>query len=130
MEENDFKYRKLIVWQKAVDFSTLVYEVVKRLPNEERYALGDQLRRAVVSIASNIAEGCGRASNRDYGHFLSIARGSVYETMTQLEMAKRLGYIDDLTPYEIVAKEIAKMLTALMKKYLNIQSSTSTSYFN
>lgn len=130
MEENDFKYRKLIVWQKAMDFSALVYEAVKRLPNEERYALGDQLRRAVVSIASNIAEGCGRASNRDYGHFLSIARGSVYETMTQLEMAKRLGYIDDLTPYEIVAKEIAKMLTALMKKYLNIQSSTSTSYFN
>ena len=62
--------------------------------------------------------------------FCRLLEGVFYETMTQLEMAKRLGYIDDLTPYEIVAKEIAKMLTALMKKYLNIQSSTSTSYFN
>ena len=130
MEDQDFKYRNLIVWQKAMDFSDLVYKAVGQFPSEERFALGDQLRRAVVSIASNIAEGCGRASNRDYGHFLSIARGSVYETMTQLEMAKRLRYIDDISPYEALAKEIAKMLTALMKKYLNVHSSTSTSHFN
>ena len=115
MEERDFSYRNLIVWQKAMAFSQLVYSLVRSFPAEERFALSDQIRRAVVSIASNIAEGCGRASNRDYAHFLSIARGSLYETMTQLEMARAFGYIDSLSEVELSAKEIARMLGALMK---------------
>ena len=130
MEERDFSYRNLIVWQKAMAFSQLVYSLVRSFPAEERFALSDQIRRAVVSIASNIAEGCGRASNRDYAHFLSIARGSLYETMTQLEMARAFGYIDSLSEVELSAKEIARMLGALMKKYGAIHSSTSTSYFD
>ena len=125
MEERDFSYRNLIVWQKAMAFSQLVYSLVRSFPAEERFALSDQIRRAVVSIASNIAEGCGRASNRDYAHFLSIARGSLYETMTQLEMARAFGYIDSLSEVELSAKEIARMLVALMKKYGAIHSSTS-----
>jgi len=110
-------YRNLIVWQKAMDFSLLVYSVVRQFPSDERYALSDQVRRAVVSIASNIAEGCGRASNKDYAHFLAIARGSLYETMTQLEMAFKLGYIGTLDELESAAEEIGKMLGSLLKKY-------------
>ena len=87
----DFGYRNLIVWQKAKTLVKLVYAEVKNFPVEERYALGDQIRRAVVTIPSNIAEGNGRTSNKDYAHFLSIARGSLYETLTQLEIAKDLG---------------------------------------
>ena len=83
MDDSDFQYRKLIAWQKAMWFAKAVYALINQFPATEKYALSDQVRRAVVSIPSNIAEGCGRVSNRDYAHFLSIARGSLYETMTQ-----------------------------------------------
>lgn len=91
--EESFLYKRLKVWQKAMAFVIDVYKLVKGFPAEERYALGDQVRRAVVSIPSNIAEGCGRSSDKDYAHFIAIARGSLYETMTQLEVAEKLGYI-------------------------------------
>ena len=128
-----FSYRKLIVWQKAMQLTEIVYEALKKFPPEERYALSDQLRRAVVSIASNIAEGAGRASNKDYAHFISIARGSVYETMTQLETAVRIGYItstDLISKFEPLAAEIVRMLGSMLKKYGAIRCSTSTSDFD
>jgi len=130
MSEQNFGYRKLIVWQKAMAFSKTVYALVRQFPVDERFALSDQVRRAVVSIASNIAEGCGRASNKDYAHFLAIARGSLYETMTQLEMAQSLGYIEDLSEIEPLAEEIGRMLGSLLKKYGAIHSSTSTVDFD
>ena len=129
MESKTFGYRNLIVWQKAEQLVKLVYAEVKRLPAEERYALGDQIRRAVVSIPSNIAEGSGRASNRDYGHFLSIARGSLYETINQLEIAQDLGYATLTKDIEALAAEVGRMLTSLMKKY-NVHSTTTTSDYN
>lgn len=89
----DFLFKDLVVWQRAMQFAKLVYGLVKQLPVEERYALADQLRRAAASVPSNIAEGNGRAGNKDYAHFLAIARGSLYETITQLELAKELGYV-------------------------------------
>ena len=95
MDDEDFIFKKLIVWKKAMDFMQGVYGLVKRFPPEERYALSDQVRRAVVSIPSNIAEGAGRASNKDYAHFIAIARGSLFETMTQLEAAVRFGYLKE-----------------------------------
>lgn len=113
----DFGYRNLIVWQKAKILVGLVYAEVKKLPAEERYALGDQIRRAVVSVPSNIAEGNGRASNREYANFLSIARGSLYETMTQLEIAQDLGYVALTPEIEQLAKAIARMLGAMIKKF-------------
>ena len=81
MEESNFK--KLIVWQKAMDLVDEVYALQRGFPKSEIFGLGDQLRRAVVSIPSNIAEGNGRTSPKELVHFLSIARGSVYEVVTQ-----------------------------------------------
>ena len=126
MSNADFIYRNLIVWQKAMAFSKLVYSLVRGFPDVERFALTDQVRRAVVSIASNIAEGCGRSSNRDYAHFLSIARGSLYEVMTQLELAQSLGYIDSIDEAEMLAAEISRMLTSLIKKYIPLSNSNSS----
>ena len=105
--------------------SKAVYKLIDQLPATEKYALSDQVRRAVVSVPSNIAEGCGRASNRDYAHFLAIARGSLYETMTQLELAQSLGFIDTIKDVEELASEISRMLTSLMKKYIPLSNSNS-----
>ena len=125
MGMEEFGYRTLIVWQKAKRLVGLVYAEVKKLPVEERYALGDQIRRAVVSIPSNIAEGNGRASNKDYANFLSIARGSLYETMTQLEIVQDLGYAALTPEIEQLAKDIARMLGAMIKKFSAPRSSPS-----
>jgi len=112
-----FIFKNLLVWQKAVELTKLVYGLVRQLPAEERYALADQLRRAVVSIPSNIAEGNGRASNKDYAHFLTIARGSLFETVTQLELAKQLGYARDYDSVLPLAEEIGRMLTSMLRKF-------------
>lgn len=125
MDDKDFLFKNLIVWQKSMQFSRMVYDLVRQFPECERYALSDQVRRAVVSIASNIAEGSGRAGNRDYGHFLAIARGSLYETITQLEMARSFGYIENYLEAEVLAKEISRMLTTLIKKYIPLSNSNS-----
>ena len=120
-----FFYEELVVWQKAMELVRLVYQATRRFPVDERFALTDQLRRAVVSIPSNIAEGNGRGSNKDYAHFLSIARGSLYETMTQLRIAKDLGYLDDYSQSEDIAAEVGRMLGAMLKKYGSIHCSPS-----
>ena len=108
-------YKELKVWQKAMDLTVEVYKLVKLLPKEETYALSDQMRRAVVSIPSSIAEGQGRNSDKEFIQFLSIARGSLWELETQIEICLRIGYIDQsLTTniYNLIA-EISKMLNAL-----------------
>ena len=125
MDDKDFSYRSLIVWQKAMQFAKIVYVVIDTFPPAEKFALSDQIRRAVVSIPSNIAEGNGRGSNKDYAHFLSIARGSLYETMTQLRIAKDLGYLDDYSQFEDIAAEVGRMLGAMLKKYGSIHCSPS-----
>ena len=125
MEDKDFSYRNLIVWQKSMQFTKVVYSLVKLIPEIEKYALSDQIRRAVASIPSNIAGGCGRATDRHYAHFLSIARGSLYETMTQLELAQSLGYVGSINDAERLAIEISRMLTSLMKKYIPLSNSNS-----
>ena len=111
-------YKELIVWQKSMEFVDWVYAMLKTFPREENYRLCDQLARAVVSIPSNIAEGNGRNSKSDFARFLSIARGSLYETMTQLEIAKCQGYINDLTQAEEYANSIRKMLNSLITKLI------------
>ena len=101
-------YRDLEVWKKSMTLCEKVYSYVRMFPQEEKFALGDQLRRAVVSIPSNIAEGNGRLSQADYSHFLGIARGSLHEVCTQLELAERFGYIT-------VDHETKELTTAIAK---------------
>ena len=127
---DDFIYKRLIVWQKAMVFWKLVYAEVKKFPVEERYALSDQVRRAAVSVASNIAEGAGRASNKDYAHFIAIARGSLFEAMTQLEGAEMLGYRVISDEIKDIASEISRMLTTMLKKFDAIHCPTPTSHSN
>ena len=112
----DARYKELIVWQKAMTLVDWVYEAMRAFPKDERFRLCDQLARAVVSIPSNIAEGCGRGSRQDYAHFLTIARGFLFETMTQLEIARRQGYLDDLSDVEALSDEIRRMLNSLIAK--------------
>lgn len=110
-------FKELVVWQKAMELVRLVYQVCNAFPSNERYALTDQLRRAVVSVPSNIAEGNGRAGNKDYAHFLSIARGSLYETITQLQVAQDLGYVGCLPEIDALTAELGRMLTSMLRKY-------------
>lgn len=112
-----FTYRKLLVYQRSKDFVKQVYCLLKLFPKEEQYALCDQLRRASISIASNIAEGMGRTSLREQVHFIEIAYGSLNEVMCQLELSEELGYITikDLQNLEVQYEEIARMLSGLRK---------------
>ena len=75
-------YQDLKVWQKAIDLTTVIYQLVKHLPNDERYAISDQMRRAVVSVPSNIAEGRGRGTNKEFVRYLLMSRGSLWELST------------------------------------------------
>jgi four helix bundle protein len=88
------RYRELKVWQEAVSLAFEIAECVRNFPSGERYGISDQLKRAAVSVASNIAEGAGRNSAIDFKRFLSIANGSLFEVDTQLEICLRLGLID------------------------------------
>lgn len=108
-------YKQLKVWQKAIDLTVEVYKIVKYLPKEETYVLSDQMRRAVVSIPSNIAEGQGRNSRKEFQNFLSIARGSLWELGTQIEICERLGFLNkpQTTKVHELTMEIGKMLNAL-----------------
>ena len=111
-------YKELKVWQKAMDLTDAVYDITKQLPKEETYALSDQLRRAVVSIPSNIAEGSGRNTTKDYVNFLGIARGSLFEVDTQLLTCKRRNFITE-EEYQKLSNEICevgRMLKGLINK--------------
>ena len=108
-------YEELIVWQKAMLLAKLVYGIQKQLPKEEVYGLGDQMRRAVVSIPSNIAEGFGRESDKEFKHFLSVARGSLFEVKTQLQLAENLEYLEITEDIVALIDEVGKLLNALMR---------------
>ena len=111
-------YKDLIVWQKAIALSIEIYRLVKLLPKFETYGLADQMRRAVVSIPSNIAEGKGRNSAREFVHFLSIARGSQKELETQIYLCTQLEYFtdEDASVAFNLCEEVGKMLNALIIK--------------
>jgi four helix bundle protein len=109
-------YHDLKVWKLSMALCEDVYALLRQFPTEERYALCDQLRRAVVSIPSNIAEGNGRDSKAEYIRFLSIARGSAFEVQTQLELASRFGYIQLSSTMIDTIDRISKMLYSLMKR--------------
>ena len=118
MKSSDF--RELKVWQKAMELTVEIYSIVKLLPREENYALSDQMRRAVVSIPSNIAEGQGRDTMKEFNRFLSVARGSLRELSTQLEICVRVNYLDEPQTVKATSliEEIDKMLNALSKSLI------------
>jgi len=109
------EYKKLDVWNLSVDLAVDIYQVVSSFPKSETYGLVDQIKRCSVSIASNIAEGSGRATKKDYAHFLSISNGSACELETQLIIAKRVGFLqgEKLDELSATILRISKMLTKL-----------------
>ena len=117
-------YKDLIVWQKSMDLVMMIYQATKVFPKEELYGLTSQLRRAVVSVPSNIAEGHARKSTAEFKNFLSIARGSLAEGETQILIAQRLGYINHQQVDDILSLlvEINKMLNSLINKLIPILS--------
>ncbi len=108
-------YRELIAWQKAMDLTEAVYHVTKGFPREEAYGLTSQLRRAAVSVPSNIAEGQGRRSGKEFVHFLGVAYGSLQEVETQLILARRLGYCSDVQEAAVLKRtaEVGKLINGL-----------------
>ncbi|MEE0927863.1 MAG: four helix bundle protein [Acutalibacteraceae bacterium] len=111
-------YEDLVVWQRAMDLVEETYRLVKLLPREEDYVLASQMRRAAVSIPSNIAEGQSRHTTKEFLNFLSIANGSKSELKTQLQICVRLGYVtaEQTEKATSLLEEISKMLYALMIK--------------
>tara|TARA_R110001599_G_scaffold40556_4_gene123160 strand:+ start:106 stop:465 length:360 start_codon:yes stop_codon:yes gene_type:complete len=110
------KYQKLLVWQEAMDLVVGVYRITERLPATERFGLCQQLRRAAVSIPSNIAEGAGRHSDKDFIRFLNIANGSLLEVETQLLIALQLQYIEEINELQNSIDKIFAMLSNLKRK--------------
>jgi four helix bundle protein len=110
-------FRDLIAWQKAMALVTEVYRVTETFPDRERFGLTNQVRRAAVSVASNIAEGKGRFSKKEFVHFLSTARGSLCEVQTQLEIGRNLGYVSQpaFEQLDETAREVGRVLNGLMK---------------
>ena len=110
-----FNFEKLDVWQKSVALADLIYSTTKSFPSDERFGLTNQMRRAAVSISSNIAEGCSRGSKPDFRRFIEIAAGSAYEVVSQARIARAQGFLaaDAHDRIYAAALEIVRMLTGL-----------------
>lgn len=112
------RIKNLIVYQKSKQLVIDIYKLLEAFPDAERFALCNQIRRAVVSIPSNIAEGMGRMAEKEQGHFINIAFGSLMEVLAQIDIAKDLDYItkEEYTQVESLVNEIGKMLSSLRAK--------------
>ncbi|MDI9863791.1 four helix bundle protein [Flectobacillus sp. DC10W] len=111
-------FRDLLVWQKSMSLVTSIYQLTRDFPHSEMFGLTSQLRRASISIPSNIAEGYGRNTSKDYLRYLQIALGSLYEIQTQLEIASNLHFLEifDFNKMISLCLEIERMLTSLIAK--------------
>jgi four helix bundle protein len=110
-------YNNLQIWQQAMDLVEEIYKLTASFPIEEKFGLVSQMTRAAVSIPSNIAEGAGRNSDKDFAHFISIAIGSLYELNTQIVLSERLGYIN-----QSQSQELQKKLDNLQRKSVSFKS--------
>ena len=110
-----FRFEKLDVWQRAIDFAALIYDATRTFPADERFGLTNQMRRAAVSVSSNIAEGSGRVSDVDYARFVEIAYASLMEVVSQAALAARQNFLtnDDYRGVYSEAEELARMLSGL-----------------
>ena len=109
-------YKELTVWKKSMDFVDRIYALTAGFPPEERFGLWSQITRAAVSVPSNIAEGSGRATPKDFLKFLGVARGSLYEVSTQLQIAERRSYCTVSEDLKSLINEIARMLTRMLNR--------------
>ncbi|PWN06608.1 four helix bundle protein [Rhodohalobacter mucosus] len=111
-------FRKLKIWKKSIDLATDIYDVTNQFPKTERYGITSQIRRSVVSISSNIAEGAGRHSQKEFSHYLNIAKGSCYELETQLLISRNLKFLnaESFTELEAELVKIEKMIYTVIKK--------------
>lgn len=112
-----FGFEKLTAWQKAVEYADHIYKATRNFPPEERFGLAGQLRRAAVSVSSNIAEGSSRSSRTDFARFVEIAYGSLLESISELKIAKMQAFLNDSmfgATYR-KAEELAKMLSAFRR---------------
>ncbi len=115
------RYKELLVWQKSIDLAVDVYQLTEKLPKEERYGLISQINRSAVSIPSNIAEGAGRNTNKEFNNFLGIAQGSSFELDTQLIIPNRLNFISNEEYQKIELQlEYIQNMVAKLKKSLNV----------
>ena len=110
-------YNNLQIWQQAMDLVEDIYILTASFPTDEKFGLVSQMTRAAVSIPSNIAEGTGRNSDKDFAHFISIAIGSLYELNTQIVLSERLGYIN-----QTQSQELQKKLDNLQRKSVSFKS--------
>jgi four helix bundle protein len=110
-----FTFERLEVWQRAIEFADAVYSATKAFPNDERFGLTNQMRRAAVSVSSNLAEGSSRFSNNDFARFIEIATGSVFEVVSQSFIGRRQGFLreSDFKSLYASAEELGKMLSGL-----------------
>ena len=122
-----FGYRKLIAYQKAKEVVKRTYKLLKKFPDEERFAMCDQLRRASVSVTSNIAEGVNRFSLKDKARFIEIAYGSLMEVSSQFEVAEEIGYIStaDRQNMDVLIEEDARLLSGLLNSYKPTDSNSN-----
>jgi four helix bundle protein len=111
------RYQELIVWQRAMELSRAIYQVTKSFPDDERFGLTSQLRRASISVPSNIAEGQGRLTRGEFKQFLGTARGSVFEVETQIQIATDMKYIGAVECSQLLelTSEISRMLNGLIR---------------
>ena len=116
------RYEDLIAWQKAFALVLRVYEASRGFPADERFGLTQQVRRAAVSIPSNIAEGWGRFSRTDYLRFLDMARGSTFELQTQLKLADALGFLQSHQDVHELVGEVERLVSALIRALRNKQN--------
>ena len=124
---NDFFYKKVDAYHLAKEYVLYVYSLLKRFPNYENHALCDQIRRAAISIPSNIAEGLGRMSIKERVHFIEIAFGSLAEVSCQLDISESLGYISakELEEAETRAERLSKVMSGLKNYLTNINNPRS-----
>ena len=116
-----FNFEKLDVWQEAIQFADLIYMVTKKFPDEERFGLTNQMRRAAVSISSNIAEGSSRNSRPDFARFIEIATGSLFEVLSQSKVSQNQKYLDQYSYEQIstAAERQTRMLSGLRRSLLS-----------
>ncbi len=110
-------HKKLNVWKSAIELVTEIYVLTRSFPDEEKYSLTSQMKRAAISVASNIAEGAARKSKKEFTQYLHVAQGSISELDTHLEIVKRLDYVDKqrVSSLDVLMEKIDKMLSGLIR---------------